>query len=937
MSIHSLQTAFNAGELTPSMDARVGVEKYANGCRRMKNAIAAVHGPAVKRPGMEWLDESNTQTYPARLIGLNFSATTSFIVEMGSGTFYFWTNGAQVAETLAHPYKDEELNEVQFAQVNDVIYLTHANHFPRVLERYADDDWRLRELHQPATGWTLPSNATPATGNAILHRWFPAPLTVNTLAAADTYLKAAPGQSVPLSGAPQGTGNNWPASIQRVQGYFVCPASGTYKFRSNSVDDQARIKLNSTAYGPESGAATILSSTTVGATTTSAGFAMVAGSAYWMEFLLNDRTRPSVGTFTYLKDDVLQGLVTPDLLAAHLIGQSGTLLTGWPALLDENITETTLTPSGTSGSITLTASAALWETGHVGAWWEVAHRRENSFVEIVSAEPVISAATSSSLRVIGSYTVYSYGTWESVLYLEELQADGSTWKVIRSWRSNLDRNVIDTGTAEREATLRLRIAAGTSAPASPAAVPRFLLEAGDSKVYGLVRITGITSDTVATADVYSPLESTAATELWTEGAWSAVQGHPRSVCLHQQRVNFGGTVKRPQSIWGSVTADFENFRRSTLDDGSFLYQIASEKSFLIQWMVSQGDLIIGTSLDEWLASSPENAAVTPTNLTFRRQSAYGSAYIQAELINETVVFVQRNFIKMRRMIYRDTGRYGAADLSVLSSHLFASGVRQFAWQSQVQSILWVVMEDGRLLGMTFEEEQNVFAWHEHTTDGEIRSVAAIHGPQGDEVWFVVDREGVYSIERFDPRTLFSGTEGDTTARRCYVDAAVLKESTEAMATLTGLDHLEGRTVSILADGAQQPDQEVVGGEITLDPEASVVCAGLPYTFEVQPMKMEASLNNGTSQGRRHALRGVMLRVIDSLGGSVADYPGATVEEIQYRTVEMPMDAPPPTFTGDIHMSLWADHRDAVDIIITHNEPLPFTLAGMVVKVDIFDE
>jgi hypothetical protein len=937
MAIHHFQTSFNAGELTPQLDARVGVEKYTNGCRRLKNFLVSVHGPATKRPGLENIGAAYTDTTPARLIGLNFSATTSFVVEITTTKFRFWTNGVLVAFTLDHPYSDTDYQDVQAAQVNDVIYLTHPNYNPRILERYGNADWRLREIHQPATGWTPPAAATPPTGNCVLERWITGPLLVTTLVLADAVCaQYPPNQVIPMSGAPIGTLGNWSASIQRVRGWFVPRTTGTYKFRAINIDDMARVRFNSTAYGGESGAVTIIEAS-INQTVDSPDYSLVAGSAYWIEFLHNDMAQPSVGRFNYFIGGVDQGYVTATSLAAQLNTPTGTTLDGWPALLDENTDARTITPSGTSGSITLTGSAAIWEAGHVGAWWQISHAREGAYAEIIPGTTISAGTSATTLRAIGRVTVYTYGTWTATIYLEELNPDGTTWRVMRTWRSVNDRNVVETITLEGESILRLRTTTGTSVAASGANPDaRFMVEAGDARVYGLVRITGFTSSTSVTATVYKVLHAATATPLWTEGAWSAVQGYPRTVCLHQQRTQWGGTLKRPQSIWGSVTGDFENFRRSTFDDGSYLYQIASENSFLIQWMLSQGDLLIGTSLDEWIASAPENAPITPVNLSFRRQSAIGSEYKQAVLIRETVVFVQRNAIALSRMIYRENGRYGASEITILASHLFRGVIRQMAWQAQPSSVLWVVLQNGSLVGLTYEEDQNVFACHEHTTDGLFKSVSVIHGPQGDEVWVCVLRGTAYRIERFEPRTLFAGAVGDTTARRCYVDAAVLKESATAFTSVTGLAHLNGKTVKVFADGAERADATVSGGAITLSEEANVVCVGLGYTSELQPMKLEAQMQNGTAQGRRFKVCGVVLRLLDSLGGKVAANIGGREEVIEYRSVETPMDAAPPIFSGDKELSLSSTHGNSVDVIVTHSEPLPFTLAGLVVKVDIYE-
>jgi hypothetical protein len=276
-------------------------------------------------------------------------------------------------------------------------------------------------------------------------------------------------------------------------------------------------------------------------------------------------------------------------------------------------------------------------------------------------------------------------------------------------------------------------------------------------------------------------------------------------------------------------------------------------------------------------------------------------------------------------------------VSILASHLFQGVVRQMAWQAQPTSVLWIVTQEAHLIGMTYEEDQNVFACHLHTTDGKFKSVAVVHGPLGDEVWMLVQRGSAMRIERFEPRTLSSGAMGATTARRCYVDAAVLKEQPTTFTSLSGLGHLEGREVAIFADGAQQPSRTVTSGEVTIDPPAKVACAGLPIVSELQPMKLEAQLQNGTAQGRKFKVCRAVLRLLDSLGGRIASAPGKQEELIEYREVETPMDAAPPTFSGEKRITLTAGHEDSADVIITHDEPLPFTITGLVVVVDIYGD
>lgn len=947
MAIHELTTSFNAGELSPQMDARVAVEKYAAGCRVLRNFINRVHGPVERRPGLEFLGRSLGATAP-RLQGLEF-ARSRVMMEIALGGFRFWRDGVLLnVPVIEHPYDLDELQEVQVIQVNDVIYLVHANHEPLILQHYGDEDWRLRDVHEPLAGWSAspPADPTPSTGNAVLKRWVTTALQLNSLASSVAWANAkSPTQTVAAAGAPQGTGTSWAASIQRVQAYFVPKTTGAHKFKAYYIDDHSRIMLETAANGTGTGAVPILivgDGVHVPATGESATYALEAGKGYWMEFLLNDRNRPSFGQFQVSVDAGAWNVITADYLAANLknssVGSNGSLI-GWPAMLDENVTETTIAASATSGVVTLTASAAVWRAEHVGAWWEIAHRRETAFSEYLGAGSEGGTAfsgSSAAVRIVGRYEVQSYGIWSGTVHLEEQR--GSVWTVIRSWTGKKDRQITITGTSDQEASYRLRVVDGVGYTSSTAAVPRFILEAADAKIYGLVRIEGFTNATTVTARVYGSLWSTDATAFWTEGAWSNVQGFPRAMTLHEQRTVWGGTALRPQALWASVVGDFENFRRSSLDDGSWFRTLASDSSHTIQWLVSQDELVVGTSRGFWIGSSEGGGILTPLAGTFTRRSGAGSAYRQALLVNESIVFLQANQLVLRRLSYRDDSqRVGSSDLTVLADHITVGGIQQFNWQREKGSIVWSVTTDGRLLGLTLEEEQNVFAWSQHETDGEFLSVAQMSGDGTgtDEVWCAVRRNGSVNIERFHPGTYAANASVLEAGSFVYVDAAVQRAFSAPVATVTGLEHLEGKTVQILGDGAEQSERVVNGGAVAIDPPAAKVTLGLPYVSKLQKMKVELGMQDGTAQGRKMKLSSVTVRLLNSLGGRVADDFDSRFEVINYRDALEPMNEAPPLFTGEKDVVIESRHRGSVDFALEAASPFPFNLIAVILKVDIY--
>lgn len=803
--VHQLINNFNGGELSPLMDARADTGKYRTGCRRLRNFIPRAVGGVFSRPGTEYMGRTKYSDKKSALIPFNFSRTTTFQLEFGDEYIRFWSNRQQVLKVgsvavwfsptnwtagtyvshlgiiyrclvthlattfaadlaagywetpaiyeVASPYQEEDIYDIQFTQINDVIYLVHPSYAPRKLSRLADDNWTLAEV-------------------------------------------------------------SW----------------------------------------------------------------------------------------------------------------------DWPAFLDENVESTTITPSGTTGSITLTASTSIFQSTHVGAYYQIAHRRSGAYI----SQNLTGNGTSASLRVIGQWEFATAGTWAiGAVNIERSEDNGTTWQVVRTFASNNDRNVAPISYDEAEEVL-LRI--NVSGYAASTGTPRAWIEAVDSKVYGIVRVTGFTSGNVVSATVTKDLASTAATTLWSEGAWSPYQGYPRSVAFHEQRVIYGGTSREPVRVWGSAIGDFDNFRKATLEDASFDYVLASTQSSQIQWMTGNSNgLIIGTAAEEWLMhSGTDSSPITPTNVRVIRQSSEGSEHIMARLIKNVVLFVQRYGRTVSEMAYSfEEDSMKANDLTILSEHVTEGGIVQTAFQSRRDAVLWAVTGEGKLVGLTYQREHEVTGWHVHETDGEFESVSCNYSADGtsDEVWFVVKRtidgQTVRYVESFHPAMAqFDYT--DAAALVC-MDSSITYDGA-ATDTITGLEHLEGATVAVRADGATQTIKTVTGGSITLDREAEVVVVGLPFTALIQPTKIELQLENGSSRGRIFRPIKVILSVHNSLGAQISPNPNAgngMWETIPFRQSQDVLDDPPPLRTDDMEWTINAPYATAVNVAIRQNDPQPLNILALV--------
>ena len=580
----------------------------------------------------------------------------------------------------------------------------------------------------------------------------------------------------------------------------------------------------------------------------------------------------------------------------------------WPPMLDENIGTTTLTCSDATVGTgrTLTASADLFDADDVGNLFEVAHRRPNTFVELT----LTAAGQSAEQRVIGRWTLYTFGDWNGELFLEQKNSQGG-WETLRSYSGRNDRIIQDAGSIDGEAILRLRYA-GTGGSA-----PRAELASFDSLVRGLVKVTAVTSATVATVEVVRALYASTATIRWSECAWSKRRGYPRSVALFEQRVVFAGTAYQPQMVFGSAQGDFLNFRRVLLDNQAFQYQIAAQESSPIVGMAPLDGLVLFTEKEEWLMQGMGDKAISPTNVQAKRSSGYGSSGLQPLLIGSVVVFVQEGGRTMLEYVYAyDQQQYIAPDLTQLFEHHLTYGIKQLAYRKKPESVVWAVTVDGKLLSLTYKRDQEVVAWAYHPTAGAVESVAVVNGDNGmDDVYLVVKRTvgGVVRrfIERIDSYTPIARDRNERT-KMVYLDCSKRVTVSTPTAEFVGFDHLEGATVRVVADGAAHPDCLVQEGKIRLERTASDVLAGFSAPWELQPMPVEVAIDTGTLQGRR--FRAVEVAVRFHLTGACqyADAPDATRYDVKLREVGDPTGQPVPLKSAVYRLPMASVHRDSLE-------------------------
>lgn len=422
--------------------------------------------------------------------------------------------------------------------------------------------------------------------------------------------------------------------------------------------------------------------------------------------------------------------------------------------------------------------------------------------------------------------------------------------------------------------------------------------------------------------------------------FSGIGSYPTSVCFFQQRLCFAGSADNPQGLWLSRTGAFKNFNKSypPRDDDGLELMVDSDQVNAIQWLMPGQVLLFGTRGGEWRMSGANGGPVTPASFSIKRDTHFGSEPIRPAQTGDAVVYLERGGKKCRQIVYSlEANGYQSIDLSIMAEHLTRNNrITGWAYQSNPDPVLWCVRDDGVLLGLTLHREHKVIAWHRHTTQGLVESVACIPGAAHDEVWVTVHRwvNGVERrfVERLDGP--FYGVDGAPPQDGFFVDCG-LSYSGGPISTLSGLNHLENMTVQVLADGAVHPPVTVINGQISLQAPASVVHAGLPYDTVVELLPIETQTSRlHTIQGRKKRITHLTLRLERTLGGLVGP-DDDNLDMISFRTSAVPLGEGPGVFTGDTEAIPFPSGYDREGaIVIKQDQPLPLTVLAVIPRLEV---
>lgn len=800
--------AFNRGVISPLALARTDIKRVALSAETQTNFIPRVLGPMSLRPGFKFLGGTHLQR-AARHIPFVFSITDTAIIEF-------------------------------------------TENYMRV---YVDDV----DVERPATA-----------GSSIANDSFTTDLSSWTDMDEGTFTTSA----WATGGYMSLTGDGTLAAIREQS--VTWTGSGEHALRVEVTQHNVILRVGSTSGGDEYIRETVLGVGTHSLTFTPAGTFYVR--------LFNRDDAPTLVASCAIEAAGFLGLPTPwgeaDLQNIQYV-QSGDIIfvacadirpmkierrstRSWSVVdytpddgpfLTQNLTPVTMTPSGITAQVTVTASKAYFRSTNVGSLLSItsnSQARDKALgTEDVFSDPVRIAGLTAERNL----HILTTGTWVATLTLQRSVGEPGDWVDVTTYTTNQD---VDYNDGFDNQIIYYRLGIKTGEYTSGAAA--ITISSAFGSITGIVRITAFTSATVVTAIVLTDLGAITPSTTWAEGAWSPRRGYPSAVEIHEGRLWWAGK----DSLKGSGSDAYYTFGEGIIgDSGPISRTIGSGPVDTINWLVSADYLIMGGQGSEFACrSSSLDEPLTPTNFKIKAGTTIGSAAVHAFRIDGSVIFVDRSKARVHELSNDTFGAaYSIKELTALTPEIGQPTIIRTAVQRKIDTRIHCVRSDGKVALLIFDKVEEVACWVLIETDGLIEDVVVLptSGEEEDYVYYVIQRTVSGVTYRFLEKWAFaSQCEGGTV--NCQADSYVQYSGVPTQ-TITGLTYLEGEEVVVWGDGVDLGTYTVALGSISLSVQVSEAIIGRAYTANFKSTKLAYAAQGGSAltQSKRLDHLGLVLK------------------------------------------------------------------------------
>ncbi len=960
----------NGGEFSPRMDARVDFDKYPAAVSRALNLAATPQGGITMRPGTRFIQPVKNSADVGHIISFEPAASSSYVTEWGDLYVRFYRNQGRLA-----------------AQDVDTV-ITNGT-FPVDIAGWTD-----QSINSASIAWSAGRMAITGMDDGV--GWAEQQLTVSAADSATEHVvrfqvSGNPGAmlTVQVGSATlgfelfrsTGFGVGWhtitfnPNAVTAFL-QFINEVSETTYIDNVSILTDEPIELPSPYAADDTSALRC---------TQSADVRYFFHSSYPV-YKLERRGDTSWSLVSVFFEDGPWNEINPgsDLAGTNLITNGGfdNGFAGWT----ENLTGTGYVEFEADQKVVLLRRQAGAGTSAirqaVSTPAGVTRLHVLHFQIVGGGTVVLSVGTAAGLADIAGPTNYNAG-WYTIsftptvvtthLQFASAMNDGVVPGIAAVFMYSTNAHLFQASALTGSVTIT---ALGDYEPFTELDEGRIIRLEFPGREPGWAVIGAVTTSQTVVCWTYRKFASTQPTESWRLGAWSHGTGWPHTGTLHSQRLMIGGNASRPQTIWGSQSADFENFRpdswvdgaTTTEDDDALDFTLAATKVSPIVWMESSRRLLVGTKSQQWAVSS-RGPVLTPSDFNAEVQTSVKAADLAPVLVDTFGRFIGLSTRRVHGIGFSfEIDGFQSSDLTVLADHITRGRAAQIVYQEEPNSQTWVRLEDGTLACLTDKGSQNVAGWSPVEmggTDALVESICVIPGGNAtgqvydstdrDELWLIVSRtiggvtkryievmEGYFdgpNRARYDTFTEWRNAVRTAQADAFYVDCGITYQGV-AVTSVSGLDHLEGQAVKIVADGAVHTDRVVSAGAVALDVPASTVHVGLGYGWRYRGLKLPFGSPTGSAVGQQKNLDDLVLVLRDATSfdyaveftGNAKDGSYATGSygyyPISFRLPDDPLTEAVPLFSGEVSYPGDGGHDSDPRIILRGSQPLPWTLLGV---------
>ena len=896
------QSSFAGGEISPALKGQTQFSKYSVAAEKLLNIIPEPFGGAANRPGMYFLGNTLNNS-PARLIKFEYSAATQYLLEFGDYYLRIWSEGAPIKDnygydvTVISPYSLSQVWDLKFTQSADYMFICCPGVAPHKLIRYSEILWDFEEFSArlgPFKAWNTTETKVKANIAAdVATLTSSAPLFDQLHAGQFIKLrhyvprKSIGDNVIPLPPIP-------PAPITLPVGQWIFGEDGGL---GEEYDSNVSIEIS----GYWSGAISVhvFDPNNLGNPNRDVTFTVTNSL---QESVLGKPKNMS--RFIEWFDDVSKRA------RIEVKVSSAVTING----IQDNQLKISLQTAGNYLTYPYPPEPMI--------------KTDNP--KIIGSE-LIPAVLIPWTTVKGSWTFITSGLWSGNLYLDRSTDGGVSFVTVAEKGSSYNSNANFAG-AEIDDGVLYRLRGNITVEKDGLHSCDYRFSFGDIVETGVAKISAIHSATFATAKVEQQFGANEFTADWAVGSWYS-GNYPQVCTMYQNRLIFANTNEEPQTVWASKIGDYENFGTSTplADDDAINVTLSGVSVNQIRSLVPAADLMILTNSTEFKLRG--DIALSPLSVSVERpQSFRGSSLVDPVIIGNSVLFVSKNGKTVRDFAYMlNSDGYDGQDRSILAPHIFEdTEIIAMAYQQEPWSVLWFLGADGSFASMTYIKEHDVWAWAQHLTDGHIIDICAVY----NYVFIVVKRGEDYFIE-------FFGERNDI-----FLDSALEYIGSEPVNSVTGLDHLAGKKVSIVADGFVLNDQiaapdgsvNLAAGAATqddLNKKYSRIIIGLPYTALVKTLPVAVELDKGATVGVNKKITAVTSVVNNTrsfkAGVSINDYD---LVECRKRDALILPDSPDKPESGKFFTNIKCPWNDDGAVFLIQKLPLPFELLGVELCVEI---